>query len=33
MWGIPVIGYRCESRAPFGHANEWNFGMHFFPLF
>lgn len=33
MWGIPCIGYRCESRTPFGHDDEWNFGMHFFPLF
>lgn len=31
--GIPTIGYRCDSRTPFGAALSWNFGMHFFPLF
>lgn len=31
--GIPTIGYRCDSRTPFGASNSWNFGMHFFPLF
>jgi hypothetical protein len=31
--GIPTIGYRCDSRTPFGDSVSWNFGMHFFPLF
>lgn len=31
--GIPTIGYRCDSRTPFGATQSWNFGMHFFPLF
>jgi hypothetical protein len=31
--GIPTIGYRCDSRTPFGAPLSWNFGMHFFPLF
>jgi hypothetical protein len=31
--GIPTIGYRCDSRTPFGAAQSWNNGMHFFPLF
>lgn len=31
--GIPTIGYRCDSRTPFGAPQSWNFGMHFFPLF
>ena len=31
--GIPVVGYRCDSRTPFGAINSWNFGMHCFPLF
>lgn len=30
---IPTIGYRCDSRTPFGASQSWNFGMHFFPLF
>ena len=30
---IPTIGYRCDSRTPFGAPKSWNFGMHFFPLF
>ena len=30
---IPVIGYRCDSRTPFGASQSWYFGMHFFPLY
>jgi hypothetical protein len=31
--GIPTIGYRCDSRTPFGARQSWNFGMHFFAIF
>ncbi len=31
--GIPTIGYRCDSRTPYGAPQSWNYGMHFFPLF
>ena len=31
--GIPVIGYRTDTRAPFGDNQGYYFGMHFFPLF
>ena len=31
--GKPVLGYRTDSRSPYGSGDDFHNGMHFFKFF
>lgn len=33
MMGIPIVGFRTETRTPYGRPETCNKGMHIFPYF